>query len=107
MPVYGLVITLVPNHEAEQPLLDLLRGDPRISFGERSSTRIALATETTTAREQRDLHEQLLDHAAVMHVDTTFVEVDSGISSYPGTEDGTDAVDNSRPASEHNEEIPR
>jgi hypothetical protein len=75
MPVYGLVITLESHVEFEQLLLEELCRDPRITLGDRSGLRLALATETETAAEQRDLHDHLLDHPAVVHVDTTFAEV--------------------------------
>jgi len=76
MPVYGLVITLEPDKELERGFLDELRRDPRVTLGDRAGARLALATETGSSLEQHDLHDRLIDHPAVQHLDTTFAELD-------------------------------
>ena len=75
MPVCGLVITLDSNMQLAESFLTVLARDPRITLGDQLGARLAIATETDGPREQRALHQELLDHPAVVHVDTTFAEI--------------------------------
>ena len=76
MPFCGLVITLESDPILAQETVERLSHDPRITIGVREGLRLAVAAETHDAREQGELHMQLLADPGVVHVDTTFVELD-------------------------------
>ncbi|HIK60450.1 MAG TPA: hypothetical protein EYF98_07140 [Planctomycetes bacterium] len=56
--------------------VDKLKKDQRVTLGESKGQRLAVATETKALEEQEQLHASLLAQRGVVHVDTTFVELD-------------------------------
>lgn len=76
MAISGLVITLEPSEAIAETALRSLRGDPRLSLGQRAGWRIPLVAETDSAAADADLWADLLATPGVRSVDVTFVSFD-------------------------------
>jgi hypothetical protein len=76
MAISGLVVTL-SDDAADAAVLAVLRSDPRLTLGERFGRRVAVVAETPSARDDRELFDELRATQGVTQVDVTYVHLDT------------------------------
>lgn len=76
MGISGLVITLATRDEAAGETLDRLRGDPRLTLGERNGLRQAAVGVTPSVEQDERLVADLRATRGVIDVEIVFVGLD-------------------------------
>lgn len=76
MAISGLVVTLSED-PAGAAALAVLKSEPRLTLGERFGRRIAVVAETPSARDDRELFDELRGTLGITQVDVTFVHLDT------------------------------
>lgn len=76
MAISGLVVTL-SDDAAGAAALTVLNSDRRLTLGERFGRRVAVVAETPSARDDRDLFDELRGTPGITQVDVTYVHLDA------------------------------
>lgn len=79
MAVSGIVVTLSDDQALAHAAIESLSADPRLTLGERFDRRLAAVAETPSARDDRDLWDDLNAIPGVVRVDVTFVALDEPV----------------------------
>lgn len=75
MAISGLVVTLSED-PAGAAALTVLNSEPRLTLGERFGRRVAVVAETPSARDDRELFDELRAMPGITQVDVTYVHLD-------------------------------
>jgi len=76
MAISGLVVTLSED-PAGAAALTVLNSEPRLTLGERFGRRVAVVAETPSARDDRELFDELRAMPGITQVDVTYVHLDT------------------------------
>lgn len=76
MAISGLVVTLAED-PAGAAALTVLKSEPRLTLGERFGRRVAVVAETPSARDDRELFDELRAMPGITQVDVTYVHLDT------------------------------